>query len=599
MFRSLHTPGRPYSAEATIPRTVAAGLAIAVAGAIGLVAVHPAGATTASPSVLRLAAARSSLKDSDGHRWTADAAYASGGHRIVRQVSSRHAALAAERVGRVRYRIPVTAGKYTITVTTAENHRPRVFTVVAEGHTMNVTHATTGRVGKLQVFTSRFTTSVTDGFLDVTLGSNTRPAAVSTVQLVRTATLPVPAASTARTPARRVPAPVTTPSRSPSPSPAPSSSSSPAPSPAPSSSSSSAPPSSSANPLGTVTPEQFGAVGNGRTDDQSALQNTFDNANGRTVVLAAGRTYAHSGVLHLHVAGLHVTGGGTLLATNEQYSDVWIDADNITLDGSLTVTIASTTRRWDSWDQMAVRLEAHSGDVVRDLTVNGSAAAGIYVGGAYNFVLDHVTVENTRADGIHMTRGSHNGSVISPTISNTGDDGVAVVSYSQDGTPCHDITVTSPRVLSTSWGRGLSVVGGENITETNISVANTSAAGVYIAAEGSPFYTAAPKNVLISGGTITHANETASVEHGAVLVMSGESGVVPTGVTVQNLTIVNTASTKRDLGVITYGSLPSHVLFSNINISGGPAQAYEGNTAQSGYSLRNIVQNGVRLPDAG
>ena len=365
---------------------------------------------------------------------------------------------------------------------------------------------------------------------------------------------------------------------------------------------SSTPPPSTPPPTGTSRPEDFGARGDGVTDDTAALQRAFDAARtGTTVVLAAGRTYAHSAVLHLRTAGLHLTGPGTLLATAEATSSVWIEADDVLVDGGVVVRTATTTRRWEAWEQMGLRIVGRSGVVLRSVTVDGSAAAGIYVGnGATAFVLDHVTVQNTRADGIHVTAGANHGTVTSPTVRDSGDDGVAVVSYAQDGTPCHDITVVSPTVLGTAWGRGLSVVGGTRITETDIDVRNTSAAAVYVASEGAPWFTTAAQQVLISGGSITGANSDTTVDHGAVFVLSGRRGIVPADVTVSDLRITGTrASASRNLGVITYGDAPSDVLFSDIAISGGPRLAYQGNTPASAYRLVGVTHDGVTVPVSG
>jgi polygalacturonase len=361
-----------------------------------------------------------------------------------------------------------------------------------------------------------------------------------------------------------------------------------------------------ARPAHSVTPEQFGARGNGVTDDTVALQRAFDDAGSATVYLTPGRVYVHTQVLHLRTPGLHVTGAGVLLATVESQSSVWLQADNVRLDGGVIVRTAHTTKRWTAWEQMGLRIFGHSGITVSHVRIEGAAAAGLYVGNAaHNFTLDHVTVANSRADGIHMTMGSYRGRVIAPTIINSGDDAVAVVSYSADGTPCHDITVSSPTVLGTSWGRGLSVVGGTNITETNIDVQRTSAAGVYVAAEGAPWFTAAPRNVLISGGKIVAANTgtargMTAPDHGAVLVMSGENGPAPTNVTITGLAISRTRTTaSRNFGVVTYGGDPTGILFSNLTVTGGPANAYGGNAEASSYRIRNVRLNGLLIPNHG
>ena len=44
-----------------------------------------------------------------------------------------------------------------------------------------------------------------------------------------------------------------------------------------------------------------------------------------------------------------------------------------------------------------------------------------------------------------MTEASHDGTVVRPFIKNPGDDGVAVVSYLNDGAPCQNIEITDPK----------------------------------------------------------------------------------------------------------------------------------------------------------
>jgi hypothetical protein len=351
-----------------------------------------------------------------------------------------------------------------------------------------------------------------------------------------------------------------------------------------------------AAPTAATTPLDFGAVGDGVHDDTAALQLALDSATAaKPLVLPAGMVFAHSGVLHIRVAGEVVEGSGTLLATAEATSSVWIEADDVTLDGPTLATVG-TTQRWSAWEQMGLRLESYTGDVVRDVTVTGSAAAGIYVGGAGGFTLDHDTVTDTRADGIHMTDGAHDGTVIDPVTSETGDDGVAVVSYAQDGTPCHDITVTGAHVEGTTGGRGISVVGGTNITESDFEVDGSAAAGVYVAAEGNPYYTAAPTNVTITRGLIVGANTDATIDHGSVLVLSGESNVWPDGVAISDMRIVNSRSTaSRDVGVISYGAAPVNVVLSNFTITGGPSSAYEGNAPAGSFHTVGWTQNGHSL----
>lgn len=343
----------------------------------------------------------------------------------------------------------------------------------------------------------------------------------------------------------------------------------------------------------------FGAVGDGRTDDTKALQRAFDQAPaGALLQLPAGKVYLHSDVLHLRTRGLHLTGPGELRATREQRSSVWIEADDITIDGGLRLTMTGTTRRWDAWEQMRVRIKPVRGTVLRQIDVDGAAAAGIYVGGAGDFLLDRVTVSRTRADGIHLTGGAHDGQVVSPKVISSGDDGVAVVSYGQDGPPVARVSITSPSVLGTTWGRGVSVVGGTDITITDVDIERSSAAAVYVANEGAPWFSAAPHRVRVVGGELRQSNTDPRVDHGAVVVLAG-ARARPDDVVISDLDIRHTrTSARRSVGVITYGDAPVGVVLSDLRITGGPKSAYQGNTG-TGYRLARWTVDGKAVPDAG
>jgi hypothetical protein len=300
------------------------------------------------------------------------------------------------------------------------------------------------------------------------------------------------------------------------------------------------------------------------TGDATAwLQTRFDAIKPGETLTLEPRTYQHSGVLKLRVAGARIDGNGaTLQATSDSTSAVQLLADNDSL-ANLTLAAPLTGSRYSTPDQHKLFIQGNGANV-SDVTINGSAAAGVFVYGATNFTLNRVTVRNTRADGIHMTNGANNGQVNNAVTEWTGDDGVAVVSYGS-GPICHDIVIDSPKVNGTTWGRGISVVGGQNISYRNIAVSQSSAAGVYIATEGNSYNTLSVSNVNVTGGTVTGANTSTQVIHGAVLVYSGNSSRSLTDVTISGLAVAGTpSSAQRNVGFIADTGTVGRIAFTNI-----------------------------------
>lgn len=333
------------------------------------------------------------------------------------------------------------------------------------------------------------------------------------------------------------------------------------------------------------------------TDSTVALQSLFDNLKpGQTLTLNAGTTYKHSGTLTISVPNVTINGNGaTLQATNDVTSSVSISGDGVTLT-NLNLSAALTGTRYSDLNQNSLNI---LGDnvTVSNVTITGSAAAGVFVYGASGFTLSNVTVQNTRADGVHITNGSSFGKLTNVTTKLTGDDGIAVVSYGDDPSPVHDIVINSSTVAGTTWGRGLSVVGGYNVTVNNITVSSTSAAGIYIATEGAPYYTSAVSNVTITGGTVTGANTSTTVIHGAVLIYSGNPGTSISGVTISGLTVASTTSTAgRNLGIIVDAGTVSGIKLLNIalkNTNLWPLGLW--NVPAGSYTATGWTRNGVPL----
>ena len=343
----------------------------------------------------------------------------------------------------------------------------------------------------------------------------------------------------------------------------------------------------------TVTDRGPLTVPAGAVDATAALQAILDAATpGSTVRLQRGRTYNVAGLLYLRNASVTVDGNGaTINSTNDATSSVQITANGVTLQ-NINLTAATEGLRYGTLEQHKLVVTGDR-DTLKNVSVTGSAAGGIFAYGASNFTFDHATVRYTRADGIHMTGGSHDGTVINPSTAWTEDDGVVVVSYA--GEPIsQNIVVTNP-VVNGSDGRGVAVVGGNNVTFSNIHVWKTWAAAVYVAAEGAPWYTQSVSNVTIKGGSLVDTAVGTDIVQGAILVYSGSSAATISTVTISDLAITDTPQwAQRSTGIILdpgAGRI-SGVVLKNIALTDSALPVFATNAPSSSYTATGFTLNG-------
>ncbi len=294
-------------------------------------------------------------------------------------------------------------------------------------------------------------------------------------------------------------------------------------------------------PAGARSIASFGVVPSETVDSTTAIQAALDALKpGDWLVFPAG-TYVHSKSLRVRVPGVVLwSEGATLLATNPDDTAIMLQADGV---GMYKFRLhAVTTTRGDQMRQARIAVAPAGTGRVRGVVVrrnivenagpagtplaNGSSATGIMVYRADGFVVAENHVERSLADAIHVTEGSINGRVVLNTAKQNGDDMIAVVSYlGSTGAPLdallaslqslradklvHNVVIAGNQVDGNYWGRGISVVGGEDITIDGNMVTNTTyAAGVLLAHE-SGYRTFGVRNVVVRNNTIQHVQTTA------------------------------------------------------------------------------------------
>lgn len=259
-------------------------------------------------------------------------------------------------------------------------------------------------------------------------------------------------------------------------------------------------PTPSANPVlvadVTVLPAADGS------DQADALQKAFDSMKaGQRLVISPGR-YVVGHSLAVTVPQVVISGyGATLVATNPADQTIVMSGTGSTLVG---VTLAGTgTTRLVTRESTKVEVTG-AGVQVLGVTIQGGASAGIMVYGGSNVAIVGNTVRATLADGIHTTFGSTNVLVQQNTVTGTGDDLIAVVSYRDDAHLSSNVLIDHNSVSGNYWGRGISIVGGQAVTISNNTVDGVQkAAGILVAQEDS-WNTFSASNVVITGNVVTN-----------------------------------------------------------------------------------------------
>jgi len=350
------------------------------------------------------------------------------------------------------------------------------------------------------------------------------------------------------------------------------------------------PPSSGSKPVPvadvTVSPAADGS------DQADALQKAFDSLRaGQRLVIAPGR-YVVGHSLAVTVPQAVISGyGATLAATNPADQTLVMSGAGSTLVG---VTLAGTgTTRLTTPE--STKVEVTGADVqVLGVTIQGGASAGIFVFGGNGIAIVGNTVRATLADGIHTTYGSTNVLVQNNTVTGTGDDLIAVVSYLGDGRLSSNVLIDHNSVSGNAWGRGITVVGGQGVTISNNTVDGVEkAAGILVAQEDS-WKTYGSSNVVIAGNTVTNI-QNSNVNNGLQPTQQGAIELDTWTGAVSSVAVTdNRVSGSGYAGFRAYGNVCSFSVTGNTfsSIAGLPV-----GLLTNGCAVEQIVVDANRLGD--
>ncbi|MEJ8303109.1 right-handed parallel beta-helix repeat-containing protein [Saccharibacillus sacchari] len=284
---------------------------------------------------------------------------------------------------------------------------------------------------------------------------------------------------------------------------------------------------SSSKPANSISVTAYGAVGNGKTDSLAAFDKAIKAARnqGKTLYVPSGN-FLLSGVLN--VTGVRIVGAGAeksvLTSTNPSSGSINLKGKSPALQ-NLTHVYANTGKRDGADAKNSVTVLGASDFSIRNVRIVGAGTAGILVrDGAVDGTISGNVIKNTKADGIHLTNGSKRITIENNTVKQTGDDAIAVVSYLKDSELTSDIVIRGNKVGYSSKARGISVVGGSDVTIEKNQINNTEMAGIYIAVE-KHWNTGNVKSVTVSSNTIVKTGTRPTDDHPNILVFADQGSI--------------------------------------------------------------------------
>ena len=290
----------------------------------------------------------------------------------------------------------------------------------------------------------------------------------------------------------------------------------------------------------------YGAVGNGSTDNTTAIQNAFNaaaSASPKCSVEIPNGTFNHSGTITATGISVFGLGSGSILqATNVNTQAVILLGTGPSLTNM--VINGTGTSRQTSANPSAVLIGFNSSGsvvttsnfVVSNVAICCAENVGIYDFSSNGGTIENVTVHNTYADSITSVEGANNILIQNNLVYNSGDDGMSNNSYTTDSTTVTGITINENVVLPGS-ARGLECSGCSNTTFTNNYVDHDdSDADLFISSETSSYQTKAVSNITATGNTFVRGGP----GQGAVEIWADGSTNSISNVNLNNNTWYNT-----------------------------------------------------------
>jgi hypothetical protein len=303
--------------------------------------------------------------------------------------------------------------------------------------------------------------------------------------------------------------------------------------------------------VAVVNPLDHGATVDDAVDDTASLVASVDAlpAEGGIILFPAGLLRKHEqlwriqkGHVLLWSPNRRTTLEGTVQSRTDsscgvrQQATIFQETDGGGVYGLRFISNAS--QRTSCAEDAQIVLDGVDGTEVVGVEVNGAPTNSVFIWRraqsaheSRNVFLEGNYFHHTWADSVHHTAGTRRSACWRNFMFNEepsrGDDGIACVTYSETGARCGEMEWWDNVYLGGAHGRGLAVVGGEDISIHDNWIIGSSAAGLIIASESSYTTPASERIRMTDNWLVDSPNGTVQNGHPAILVSGGNQAAGP------------------------------------------------------------------------
>jgi hypothetical protein len=255
---------------------------------------------------------------------------------------------------------------------------------------------------------------------------------------------------------------------------------------------------------GAIHLADYGAVCDGATDDSPAIARALTQARKlRLPLRIPARQCAFGDIIRVDEVTLTGTGNGSVLhALNWRRCAIFMSGAGPSVSNVKLTGVAAPSRQ-ANWEATKITIFGATDFVIDGVTIEGAPAASIQTAKrATRGRITNNVIRNSLSDSIHITDGASHILVENNFIEYSGDDGIAVVSYRDDGVRVNNITARNNVVLNNKWGRNMSVVGGQQVLyENNFLQGNPNGGACLYLAQEIPYATFSVLDVTVNRNT--------------------------------------------------------------------------------------------------